>query len=200
MSLAVAYQMKKRGEKAKGAEKCGPDCPGCKMCHGGMMADGGEIARMKGVHKPASLQTERSDPKWMQGQSKAGGMLEDPAADSRYAADEHRRVLGEIIGMKRKDRSNMAEGGEVQEHDMIDRIMRKHFSKGGEVANETDETADFEDNQFDDLVKDDGLEFHDTGANSGDELGDAQEDEDEHDIIKRIMKSRAVKDRMPRPA
>jgi hypothetical protein len=48
-------------------------------------------------------------------------------------------------------------------------------------------------------VKDDDLEQHYTGENSGDELGNAQEDEDRRDIVSRIMKSRRLKDRLPRP-
>ena len=85
------------------------------------------------------------------------------------------------------------------EEGIVDRIM-KRFSKGGQVANETEPMADSMPNEFDDLVLDDDLEFHDTGANSGDELGDAQEDEDRKDIVSRIMASRKKKDRNPRPA
>lgn len=85
------------------------------------------------------------------------------------------------------------------DHDLVDRIMRR-YSKGGMVANDTNMTADMEPTEFDDLVKDDGLEFNYTGANSGDELGDAQENDDRRDIVSRIMRSRAKKDRMPRPA
>ena len=39
-----------------------------------------------------------------------------------------------------------------------------------------------------------------TGANSGDEIGNEQEDEDRRDIVSRIMKSRRLMDRNPRPA
>lgn len=82
--------------------------------------------------------------------------------------------------------------------DMVGRIMRQravHYSKGGRVANDTPITAGFEDNQFDDLVKDDDLNEHYTGKNSGDELGDAQEDEDRNDMVSRIMRSRRLKNR-----
>lgn len=87
--------------------------------------------------------------------------------------------------------------------DMVGRIMRQrthHYSRGGQVANDTPVTADFEDNQFDDLVKRDDLEQHYTGANSGDEIGDGQEDEDRHDIVSRIMRSRRKRDHLPHPA
>ncbi len=91
----------------------------------------------------------------------------------------------------------MAEGG-----DIVDRIMkqRKKYSEGGQIANETPLVADFEDNQFDDLVKRDDIESSYTAKNSGDELGNRQKEEDERDIVARIMKSRRLKDRMPHPA
>jgi hypothetical protein len=87
--------------------------------------------------------------------------------------------------------------------DMVGRIMRqraKHYSRGGQVSNDTPIVADLEENQFDDLVKDDDLDSHYTGANSGDEIGNEQEDEDRRDIVSRIMKSRRLKDRLPHPA
>lgn len=85
------------------------------------------------------------------------------------------------------------------EEGIVDRIM-KRFSKGGQVANATPPMADKMPSEYDDLVLDDDLEFHDTGTNSGDELGNAQEDEDRKDIVSRIMSSRKKKDRNPRPA
>ncbi len=86
---------------------------------------------------------------------------------------------------------------------MIDHIMKKRaYSKGGMVANDvgTGQEADKLPNQFDDLVLRDDLESSYTGANSGDELGNAQEDEDRRDIVAMIMKSRKKKDRLPSPA
>jgi hypothetical protein len=112
-----------------------------------------------------------------------------------------------------KHGNKMAEGGDVQfegdegsdrmtedEDDMVSRIMSRRMSEGGRVANETEELADFSPNEFDDLVLDDDLESSYTGANSGDEIGNAQEDEDRRDIVSRIMRSRKLKDRNPRPA
>jgi hypothetical protein len=92
-------------------------------------------------------------------------------------------------------------------HPMVRRIMMgmaKGYSKGGMVANEDagesastpEHMAKDKENEFDDLALRDDLEFEDTGAN----LGDAAEDHDRNDIVSRIMKSRAKKDRMPRPA
>lgn len=97
------------------------------------------------------------------------------------------------------------------EDDMVSRIMKKRspayesearYSEGGRVSNNTHPfEADFEDpNEFDDLVLRDDLEFGYDGKNSGDELGNEQEDEDRKDIVSRIMASRRKKDRMPNPA
>lgn len=103
--------------------------------------------------------------------------------------------------------SGYAEGGDVEMHvnDLVDRIMnkRKMMSEGGEVANganDEKELADFDSNNFDDLALRDDLESSYTGANSGDSLGDAQEDHDRADIIAKIMKQRSMKQHNPRPA
>lgn len=108
----------------------------------------------------------------------------------------------------------MADGGRIGSHqsedheeDMVGRVMKQrqqHFSKGGRVANsgegDLDEMADGKPNNFDDLSMRDDLEEHYTGANSGDERGNAREDHDRQDIIARIMASRRKKDRNPHPA
>lgn len=96
----------------------------------------------------------------------------------------------------------MAEGGMAeheQDADMIARIMhkRKMYSEGGMVANETPPIADSEPAEFDDLVLDDHLEDN---SGPGNEHGDSDQDERDSDVISRVMKSRAKKDRMPRPA
>jgi hypothetical protein len=86
--------------------------------------------------------------------------------------------------------------------DMVGEIMKKRhmYSEGGKVANKTPPTADFESAEYDDLVKDDDLEEHYTGKNSGDEEGDEAEDEDRKDMVSQIMKSRKKKGKMPHPA
>lgn len=94
-------------------------------------------------------------------------------------------------------------GGMDEMSPIVKRIMMgrmKGFSQGGKVANSDMPEADFMPNEFDDLHLRDDLEQHDTGANSGDEMGDEQEDHDRKDIVSRIMKSRKKKDRMPNPA
>lgn len=93
--------------------------------------------------------------------------------------------------------SGYADGG------LVDKIMakRKMMSQGGKVANDgSEDLADFSPNNFDDLVLRDDLESSYTGANSGDSLGDAQEDKDRADIVARILKQRSMKQHNPRPA
>ena len=117
-------------------------------------------------------------------------------AEGGFVMEEKRSGLPEETIPEDKDNA----AADAEDQDMVERIMLKRYSEGGMVANRTPITADFEDNEFDDLVKDDELESSYTGANSGDEIGDEQEDEDRRDIVSRIMRSRAKGDRMPRPA
>jgi hypothetical protein len=99
---------------------------------------------------------------------------------------------------------------EDHDMDMVGRIMKQrqqHYSEGGMVANKNqgvssedlDAMADGRQNEMDDLALRDHLEMSETGANSGDELGDKQEDMDRKDIVSRIMASRRKKDRLPNP-
>jgi hypothetical protein len=100
----------------------------------------------------------------------------------------------------------MAEGGMLTDDgyqssedglDMIGRIIARHMSKGGRVANDTPITAGFKPNDFDDLAMRDDLESTYTGANSGDEDG-SELNQDEEDLISRVMRKR--KQRNPVPA
>lgn len=91
----------------------------------------------------------------------------------------------------------MEHGGMVGADDMVSRIMtkRKGYSEGGKVANDTPPIVDEMPADYDVLAKDDDLEFHETGANSGDEEGGLADD----DMIDRIMMKRK-RDRNPVPA
>ncbi len=190
----------------------------CEMCHGGMYAKGGKVKHpSKGVH----------DSSTSLGSSNAGGLAEvgkklrahgdkarvygeEHAGDNatEYSKKLHREKLSELKEMRKDDRKYLAEGGQVStDHDsegldMIDHIMQQRaMSKGGQVANDTGdgESADEMENQFDYLVTNDDLNADYTGANSGDELGDAQEDDDRADVVSMIMRSRKKKDRLPSP-
>lgn len=97
------------------------------------------------------------------------------------------------------------EAANMEDADMIARIMhkRKMYSNGGQVSNDVGvDEADKLPAEYDDLVlRDDDMEDADyTGANSGDEKGNAAMDERDGDLISKIMRSRKKKDRMPRPA
>lgn len=100
--------------------------------------------------------------------------------------------------VEEEEASGYEEAPEQEDEDMIGRIMKKRkMAKGGVV----EPVADFESNDFDVLDKNPAPDDADyTGANSGDELGNAELDENDRDLIGRIMRSRAKRDRMPRPA
>lgn len=88
-------------------------------------------------------------------------------------------------------------GGSVTGTGMVDNIMRKRMAKGGEV----EPMADFESDDFDYLDTHPAPDDADyTGANSGDHLGNERIEENDRDIVSRIMRSRHKKDKMPRPA
>lgn len=121
------------------------------------------------------------------------------------------QTLGTTIGYpgSPKPRPKMAEGGlaeeaEAEAQDVVDRIMSRRancMSEGGKVANGsmTEALADESPNEFDDLVLRDDLESSSDGENNGDFIGDEQEDADRRDIVARVMRSRAKKDRLPNP-
>lgn len=197
MSMAIQYSMQKRAKKmAKGGAMCEHGKSMCEMCHGGKMAEGGMVGEEEASgYLQMPKEHERKD---------HAAMMEDDRMLDQHGTEEVGAMGMEEDNEPQHERmvSHPLENQDDHE-DMVGRIMRqrtKHFSKGGQVANDTPITADFEKNQFDDLVKDDDLEQHYTGANSGDEIGDEQEDEDRRDIVARIMKSRRKKDRMPVPA
>lgn len=120
-------------------------------------------------------------------------MVEHPVENQDHD-EEALDMVGRI--MKQRQQS-FAKGGEA--HDCMGPGC-KHYSHGGKVANKDHDIADFEENEFDVLPKEDDLEFHYTGKNSGDELGNEELDEEEQDLVSRIMRSRSKKDRMPNPA
>jgi hypothetical protein len=172
--FSLKYAMKKRAKK---------------MCDGGAMAEGGEVDSFEKQGNAFKSDTQSNDLQRTKPQSiSMPPRQQTPEGRPEYTV------------------ASLAAGGEVSDEDkdadMIARIMhkRKMYSEGGMVANDDEPIADSMPAQFDDLALDDHLEMHETGANSGDELGDAQEDEDRHDIVAKIMKSRAKKDRNPRPA
>lgn len=152
-----------------------------------------------------------------------GGFIEEEEA-SGYVDHEGDDVRHNAMAMHEDDRmlnqhgeeeegpqgAWMASGGFIGSHqdashdmDMVGRIMKQRqrmYSKGGRVAND-DHAFEYEfeePNDFDDLARRDDLEFEYTGANSGDEKGNAGEDARRHDIVMKAMMRRR-KQRNPSP-
>ena len=193
MSFPIAYAMKKKA----GAHMCsGGEC--AHPSHGKKMAEGGFI----GSHQTEGKPEVDGDlmPEAHLHEELAEHVAHEPTHDSMVEHDVMNQEGAEDEG-----------AGDMDEiHPMVMRIMMgraKGYSEGGKVANEESgdstgapSSAKWEDNEFDELAKEDDLEFKSTGANAGNELGDAEQDHEREDIVSRIMKSRAKKDRMPRPA
>ena len=193
MSLMTAYATKRRSKK---------------------MAEGGSVDSWtkredneEGVHRTTAKPGES-----MMGAAVRQG---DPERAKRIAIDKikEQRHIGD-----RAKKELMAEGGMTHEThqsaadelDMVGRVLAKHaarYSEGGRVANaNVGESASMpgmrakdDPNEFDDLALRDDLESDYTGTNSGDELGNSQEDSDEADIIARIMRSKKKRDTMAVP-
>lgn len=149
-----------------------------------------------------------------------GGFLEDEMA-SGYVDHEGNMVKSNMSAMGEDDKRlnqhmvDMQASTSMAEEDLVDRIMKERsktfegldrYSQGGKIANSEhgmndEDLAGFSPNEFDDLVLRDDLESsYCDDDNSGDAIGNEQEDMDRKDIVARIMASRRKKDRMPNPA
>ena len=229
-SLAIAYSMKRKGKKmADGGQVGQIDPVKAQSAQDSMrkafhFAEGGGVPACTncGYQSPYKPEVDREFP--YEASEKSSGFMEhegDVKRPNSMALSEDSRKLnqhgeyeqGEESGGQgfhgesyKGNQGDPTDNYQTTEHDqdMVGRIMkqRQHsYSEGGKVANNTHQfESSFDDNEFDDLVLRDNLEASDTGANSGDELGNEREDEDRKDIVSRIMKSRAKKDRNPRPA
>lgn len=202
-SLAIAYAMKKKS-KGSGCDCGDSSCPGC-------YAEGGKV---KGVHRGRDTGTSKAGQFVRQAKTdksfgdyfknrgedyEAAESYADSGDAMRKAKRMHLSKLGELAALRGLNRQNLAHGGEVDD-DLVGRCMAKKYSKGGRVANDTDFSADEENNDFDYLAHNDDLEFSYDGENSGDYEDNERENDDEEDIVRRIMKSLRKKDRLPRPA
>lgn len=170
--------------KAEGGEMKSKKQRAIEAFHG-MMAEGG-------MAEPAD-----KDSASMQ-QAKMGAGDDFPNASDQANLKELDSHLSRDEAMMKKAQS-YADGGDVDESSsMVDQIMAK-MSKGGQVANQDEAITGDMPNEFDDLHLRDDLEFSETEANSGADLGNAREDKDRADMVAQIMKSRAKKDRLPNP-
>jgi len=213
-SLAIAYSLKRKAKKmARGGEMKAKerDIPEASMCEHG----GPEMCAM-GCYDEGGSVTPSPSPSPTTGYEAAGQALktdkDNPGLKSIQAAfAEGGDTMGDPM-LTEAEEANMEDSVRnrdmFQDQDMVDRIMAKRqmrremMSKGGVVSNDTKITSGFMPNQFDDLVLrgDDFGNFEETGANEGDNISDKLEDEDRKDIVSRIMRSRAKKDRNPMPA
>lgn len=207
-SLAIAYSMKKKSNRMAegGPVKSDPKPP---MGPGGIPLDPEKTKKLAAVFKAEGGQIQDNY------QSSCTEHCESPCSIHPQAEPMEETMPADPAGStgmhsslnQLGDRSEGA-GDMDSIHPLIRKIMMgraQGYSEGGKVANQDhgpkdSRLAGFDQNEFDDLSLRDDLEQHYTGANSGDELGNSQEDSDRRDIVSRIMKSRAKKDRMPRPA
>lgn len=151
--------------------------------HVAMMAEGGEVDNEYVSHIPENVDYSGEPMK----ESIHGGKPREigPGEEIKYHKDLPREDPHPVV--------TMAEGG------MVDKVMKKRgmYSKGGMVANDDEPIADSKPAQFDDLALEDELEEHETGANSGDELGNHEEAHEKLDIISKVMHSWRKKDKLP---
>lgn len=197
-NMAIKYNMMKKAKNFAIGGAC--DAHGdqmCKMCHGGKMAEGGEVEDELFDDDDSALDMVGHIMKKRAKMFAEGGDTDDSTSEPDPSPAPTKRPV--VDPDKAKSFSNAFDNNFADGGDVVSSIMKKRGSTPGAKANEAGITADFEPNEFDDMVLDDNLDdFHDTGANSGDELGDHQEDEDRRDIVASIMKSRGKKDRLPR--
>ncbi len=154
--------------------------------------------------------------------AKENGQHKAHASRTESAKNLHKEAISNLKNDK-GDRTNLAEGGEVTDPqpskaDDMASSMRKAFNfagggdvdcmacrggtcmeHGGLVDRIMKKRGSVEEapNDFDELDVEPAPEADYPGSN---EHGDAELDENDHDLISRIMRSRAKKDRMPRPA
>lgn len=189
-NMAIAYAMKKKAKR---------------MAEGGMLTkDGYQSECTEHCEVPCAIHEEASgfvDHEGDDVKHDHMAMEEDDRMLNQHGDDEtgptgSRMAKGGFIGSEQSD---------AHEDDMVGRVMKKRqkmYSEGGKVAND-DHPFEYEfeePDQFDVLAKEDDLKSSYTGANSGDELGNKRLDEDDEDIVSRVMRSRSKKDRNPRPA
>lgn len=187
MSMALKYAMKKKMAKGGAVREAGVNAP----VHG---------SSTKSEHERGSGMSQAGEHVRGAQMAKENGMAAAHGARIAMAKRNHQKTLSEIDSMKGKDRTNLAEGGCVScaagrcmaHGGLVDRIIDKRSAKPD---------ADFESNDFDaldDMSIPDEADY--TGENSGDDEGNETLDDADQDLVSKIMRSRAKKDRLPRPA
>lgn len=186
-NFPIAYAMKRKAKKMASGGTVRSGDPEMNYADGGFVSE----------EKRSGYVDHAGDDK----RPNSRAMSEDERSLGQHGAHE---VGPEMGGEGFHDESYMGNPGNAwdnyqsteHEEDMVGRVMAQReqsYSEGGKVANSDEIEAGFSPNEFDDLHLRDDLESSYTGANSGDELGNAREDKDREDIISRIMRSRALK-------
>ncbi len=202
-SLAIAYSLKRKAQRQK-------------------MADGGPVSSPSPSptpHDPWQI-TNTQTPESNASNSKLLATRKK-YANGGFVAEEEQSGYPPLDPPDDEDTEYATREAKLNQHlvaamdshmdGIVDRIMEQRskdfsgdarlMSEGGRVANADEPEADFLPNEFDDLhLRDDLESTYGEDDNAGDELGNAQEDQDRDDIVARIMASRRKKDRMPRPA
>lgn len=190
-SLAIAYSMKRKGKK---------------MAHGGMLTDDNYQSECTAdCNSPCEVHEQESG--FVEHEGNRVKSDADAMGEDNRKLNQHGEMEEGPTGARMAEGGMMTDDGyqsEDDEMDMIGRIMnqrQKMYSKGGKVSNSDMPEADFKPNEFDDLHLRDDLESTYTGANSGDELGDDDEDDRRKDMVSYIMRTRRNKaQRNPNPA
>lgn len=188
-NLAIAYAIKRKAQH---------------KAHGGMVHKDHKEKHHEGHHEDVEhLHQSKHEDQEMQmhpeyeEQMAHGGMIETEHHDHDFPDKDHYDEEF-ASGYQPFPHPEVEDGNE---HDVVARAM-KHYSQGGRIANEgedkLDHMADGQPNEFDELAKDDDLEFNYDAANSGDELGNHHLDEEDHDVVARAMRSFAKKDKLPK--
>lgn len=205
-ALAIAYKMRRmaRGGMAKKYADGGcanddmPDRP-APVASG--YAEGGQIE--DNYESPSSANHQTHDEDRFHEEELASGygsMPMESAKENHNAEMEDARDLNQHGEDETGPMGAYAEGGEIDDLDMVGHIMKKRqmcYSEGGKVANDDhiNDKPGFAQDTFDVLPMEDDLESSYTGANSGDELGDSDLDHPGDDVVSRMMRAR--RDRTP---
>lgn len=164
----------------------------CMDCGGEMYAEGGEVDDESTEPQPMAVSGANNKAAEMTKSMRSAFNYDKDYAEGGFVKEE------EASGYHGMPEEPYHYGDDMVRDIMMSRA--KGYSMGGKVANDDSPDVDSKPAEYDDLVKDDNLEFHDTEANSGDDLGNEEHDREDRDDIDEIMASRKKKGRMPVPA
>jgi hypothetical protein len=200
-NLSIAYAMKKKSKKmADGGEIADPDKLASaqdSMRKAFGYAEGGQITDNYQPSGKVDTDPDMGFHEFDKGYVDHEGDVKRP--NSMAMGEDSKRLNQHPVDVHAET--------SMEEQGLVDRIMmnRKQnnageakFSEGGKVANQDEIEAGFSPNEFDDLHLNDNLESsYGDDDNSGDALGNEQEDKDRSDLVDRIM-LKNFKQKIPR--